>query len=153
MDFLQRKRIRLDADVYAIPNQFFSITISSYERKDYFRNSEVASFVHDCVTSGGLVEEARLAASCLMPDHLHLLIAPASRSLVKVIGQWKGQTTAAVRKKFGIVPLWQRSFFDHALRSEEDIRTVARYIVNNPVRKGLVSDWCEYPYAWCEWEA
>jgi REP element-mobilizing transposase RayT len=41
--------------------------------------------------------------------------------------------------------VWQSGFHDHALRSEDDLRTVARYIVANPLRAGLVHDLRRYP--------
>ncbi len=41
--------------------------------------------------------------------------------------------------------MWQRSFFDHALRREEDLRKAAEYVLNNPVRDGLVEDRRDYP--------
>jgi len=47
--------------------------------------------------------------------------------------------------------VWQRSFCDHALRKDEDVTKVAEYIVNNPIRRGLVKDWTEYPYSWHKW--
>jgi putative transposase len=46
-------------------------------------------------------------------------------------------------------PVWQRGFHDHALRKEEDIVSVARYIVANPVRDGLVRRIGDYPH----WDA
>jgi hypothetical protein len=45
-------------------------------------------------------------------------------------------------------PVWQRSFHDHALRSGEDPAQAALYVVNNAVRRGLVDEWQQYPYAW-----
>jgi REP element-mobilizing transposase RayT len=42
-------------------------------------------------------------------------------------------------------PVWQRGFHDHALRRDEDIVRVARYIVANPLRAGLVSRIGDYP--------
>ena len=41
--------------------------------------------------------------------------------------------------------LWQKAYYDHALRKEEDIRAVARYIVANPLRAGLVDKLGNYP--------
>jgi len=41
--------------------------------------------------------------------------------------------------------LWQKSFYDHALRKEEDVRDVVRYIVANPMRAGLVKNVGDYP--------
>ena len=48
---------------------------------------------------------------------------------------------------------WQRSFHDRALRSEEDVRQVANYILMNPVRAGLVDEPSEYLLSGSlEWE-
>jgi len=40
--------------------------------------------------------------------------------------------------------LWQRAYYDHAIREDEDIRKIARYIISNPLRSGLVSDIGKY---------
>ena len=41
---------------------------------------------------------------------------------------------------------WQKDFYDHIIRKEEDLAVQARYVLDNPVRKGLVPSWREYPY-------
>ncbi len=41
--------------------------------------------------------------------------------------------------------LWQKSFYNHALRKNEDVRAIARYIVSNPLRAGLVENIGDYP--------
>ena len=41
--------------------------------------------------------------------------------------------------------IWQKTFYDHALRKEEDVRDIARYIVANPLRAGLVEHIGDYP--------
>lgn len=41
---------------------------------------------------------------------------------------------------------WQKDFYDHIIRRFNDIATQVRYILDNPVRKGLVSSWQEYPF-------
>ena len=41
---------------------------------------------------------------------------------------------------------WQTGFFDHIIRKEEGLVHVARYILHNPVRKGLVEYWQDYPF-------
>jgi hypothetical protein len=43
--------------------------------------------------------------------------------------------------------LWHISYYDHVLRKEESMGKVAFYILGNPVRKGLVSDFREYPFS------
>jgi len=46
-------------------------------------------------------------------------------------------------------PVWQRGFHDHAVRREEDLQALARYVVANPVRAGLVQRTGLYPH----WDA
>jgi hypothetical protein len=45
--------------------------------------------------------------------------------------------------------VWQAGCYDHRPRSDEGLAKQARYIIENPLRKGLVRDWRDYPYAWC----
>ncbi len=86
-----------------------------------------------------------------MPDHLHLLIEIKNDDLVKLIGNWKRFTSNILRKQGINGQVWQRGFFDHALRKEEDLRIAAEYILMNPVRSGLVERSEDYPYAWHRW--
>jgi REP element-mobilizing transposase RayT len=48
-------------------------------------------------------------------------------------------------------PVWQNGFHDHALRQEEDLAEVARYIVANPLRAGLVERLGDYPHWHAIW--
>jgi len=41
---------------------------------------------------------------------------------------------------------WQKDFYDHIIRTNENIATQVRYILDNPVRRGLLSSWQEYPF-------
>jgi hypothetical protein len=41
---------------------------------------------------------------------------------------------------------WQRDFFDHRLRDDESFEEKAAYILNNPVRAGLVNRFEDWPY-------
>ncbi len=43
--------------------------------------------------------------------------------------------------------LWEANYYEHVLRNDEATRAVARYIVQNPVRKGIVEDYSKYPYS------
>jgi REP element-mobilizing transposase RayT len=78
----------------------------------------------------------------LMPDHLHALLSfpPSGRSMRTVVSKWKEWTAKAI----GIG--WQRDFFEHRLRQDESRREKAEYILQNPVRKGLVPCREDWPY-------
>lgn len=86
-------------------------------------------------------------AYCFMPDHLHILAAGSriDAQMINFVKHFKQNTGFWFHKKFRR-PLWQKGFFDHVVRRDEDIRAVARYILNNPVRAGLVRDFRDYPY-------
>jgi REP element-mobilizing transposase RayT len=79
----------------------------------------------------------------VMPDHVHLLAGfPAEGGFAATVRYWKHWTT----RHLGIE--WQRDFFDHRLRREESVREKADYILQNPVRAGLVDDWHRWPHVW-----
>ena len=81
-----------------------------------------------------------------MPDHVHLLLEGAQESdLPRFIQDFKQRTAFEYRRTLGQF-LWQKSYYDHILRKEEDVRDVARYIIGNPVRAGLVATAKDYPY-------
>jgi len=80
-----------------------------------------------------------------MPDHLHWLIEDASQ-MAKLVHSFKSYTTYAARTLGNGTRLWQRSYWDHVLRQDEDVRDVAEYIIHNPVRGGIVSEAAKYPY-------
>jgi hypothetical protein len=44
--------------------------------------------------------------------------------------------------------LWQAESFDHVLRSSESLDAKMAYLLDNPVRLGLVREWAEYPWLW-----
>lgn len=49
------------------------------------------------------------------------------------------------------VPVWARAFHDHAVRRDEDLTALARYVVANPVRAGLAEDVLGYSWWDAEW--
>jgi len=90
-------------------------------------------------------KSAQTLAYVLMPDHLHWLMQlGAERSLSQVVGSIKSVSAHTIPSL-----RWQSSFHDHAVRKEDDLRELARYIVLNPVRAELVSKLGDYPH----WDA
>ena len=89
---------------------------------------------------------ARVLVACVMPDHIHVLLSldGEGSSVAQYVRQWKSRWTRRLCRP-GEAPLWQRSFYDHWMRSDE-ASVYATYIVGNPVRKAMVEDWQAYPY-------
>lgn len=92
-----------------------------------------------------------MLAWVLMPDHVHwLLQLGAKDDLSSVVNRLKSASSRRANKILGQKgAIWQKSFHDHALRAEEDVRAIARYIVANPLRAGLVDNVHNYPF----WDA
>ena len=82
-----------------------------------------------------------------MPDHLHLLVEGLRddsdcRTFIKLAKQY---SAFYYKQRFG-TRLWQRYGYEHTLRDEEATLSVARYIIENPLRAGLVERVEDYPY-------
>ena len=152
MTLKQRKNIRLQKEAYSKQNQIFGITICTKDRISLFKNKKWAAVIIDTLKTGPFGKNVKCYAYCLMPDHLHLQLSPIDCNLIDQISRWKSYTTNLLQK-YGLEgPCWQRSFYDHALRKDEDIKTIAEYIVNNPVRSKLVENWIDYPFSWHKWQ-
>lgn len=98
---------------------------------------------------------AYLLCCVVMPDHVHLLFKPMideggeSFSIAEIIGSIKSATAHQINKALrrrGKV--WQTESFDRVLRSGEDVNEKASYILQNPVRRGLVNRIEDYPWYW-----
>jgi putative transposase len=96
-------------------------------------------------------EAFALLAYCFMPDHVHLLIEARSdasdcHAFITRAKQFSGYH---FRKVLGR-RLWQRYGFEHVVRDDETTLVVARYIVENPLRAGLVRRVEDYPFVGSE---
>ena len=84
---------------------------------------------------------------CFMPDHVHVMTLGRTprTDAWKTIVRFKQRTGFELSRR---IPgaRWQRGFHDHVLRSSEDLATHARYIAENPVRRGLAASWDAYPF-------
>ena len=84
-----------------------------------------------------------------MPDHLHMLLIGTltDAAFIPFMTVLRQRTAVAFRRKFG-ERLWQDGYFEWLLRSQDPSDRAIDYILNNPVRTGLVERPEEYPFAW-----
>ncbi|MEQ3440861.1 transposase [Pseudoalteromonas sp. BZP1] len=127
-------------------NHYYAITLVCHSRKNYFNNLFINRQI---IREMQNVEQENLLISntfVVMPNHLHWLFQLSNiLSLSEVVRIFKGRTAALFRKHFK-QRLWQKGFYDHQIRNEEDLVTNARYIVANPLRAGIISNLADYPY-------
>ena len=77
-----------------------------------------------------------------MPNPFHWLIQLQKGSLAELMCRVKSRSSKAINDHGAI---WQRGYHYRAVRSEEDLKMIARYIVMNPIRAGLVQKLGDYP--------
>jgi len=125
------------------------VTICTHNKEQIFDSEINARIVIDELLKAAKDLRFRVLSYCLMPDHLHVIVSPGESTLTlsKFLNIFKGRTTAAFRERKDLKKIWQRSAFDHVIRTEEDLKGVVEYIRNNPVRKGIVRNADDFQYS------
>ena len=129
----------------SIAGQIYSLTIVTKNRQHIFADFWQARKLIKVLSAVEKEEWATTLCFVVMPDHVHWLMQlgePKELScLVQLVKSW-------VTKRVG-KPIWQKGFYDHAIRKEEDLKNIARYIVANPLRVNIVNNINDYPH----WDA
>ena len=97
-----------------------------------------------------------LKGAVVMPDHSHMIFTPLIDydrmeifSLARIMDAIKGASAHQINKALGRKGrVWQAASFDHLLRSSESLDAKIQYLLDNPVREGLVTQWDQYPWLW-----
>jgi len=95
-----------------------------------------------------------LLAMVVMPDHVHLALCPLSTpdgtfSIPETLQAIKGTSSHRINQQLGHQGrVWQQESFDRALRREEQVEDKIIYMLENPVRAGLVGNPLDYPWSW-----
>jgi REP element-mobilizing transposase RayT len=107
-----------------------------------------------CLHDNGTQFDLRVAV--VMPDHVHMIFTPLINekalqiySLAEIMDAVKGASAHKVNKMLRRRGrLWQAESFDHVLRSSESLDAKIAYVLDNPVRLGLVRERTDYPWLW-----
>jgi putative transposase len=144
----RRKHNRLPLEVYQGPSAY-SITTTVKGRRPVFRRADVVALCMDKLRDAAGKTGFDVVAYCFMPDHLHLLVRTCENTdLVAFVRLFKQLSGYAYRRLTGDPEVrWQKSYYDHVLRRDEDLHAAARYVWGNPVRAGLVENAQDYPYS------
>lgn len=106
---------------------------------------------YEQIVRGTHEQAGAITAYCFMPDHLHLLVEMESEAsdCLRLVSRAKQFSGFHFKKRFGVA-LWQRYGYERVLRSDEATLTVARYILENPVRANLVARAEDYAFSGSE---
>ncbi len=144
---IREKRHRLQKELYR-GTVTASFTLCIRDGIELFTANDVVQIFIGILTSATNSSGCVVPAYCYMPDHQHLVLTGmddradlwrAVTAYKQKAGYWLSQNRPPVK--------WQKDFFDHVIRTNENLGTQVRYVLDNPVRKGLVARWQDYPYS------
>ena len=143
---LRKGRVSLD-------NQIYHISTSTIERKPLFLDFRFGRIVVDCLRHESNLGRTETLAYVVMPDHLHWLFAlTPGHSLSECVKNVKSNSARKINRLHNQGGrIWTSAFYDRAIRRNEDLPAVARYIVANPLRACLVQTIREYPLWDAKW--
>jgi len=143
---IREKRHRLAYEVYR-GSRAVSITACVKKRVSFFTTEARFAIFEGMLLDALKKFQCEAEVYLFMPDHAHLLlrgkcetsdILGAMRAFKQKSGFWLSCHHSSVR--------WQKDYYDHILRSDEALEKHVFYILNNPVRKGIVENWKKYPF-------
>ena len=137
----------------SIPNQIYHVSTATQGWQPLFQSFQCGRIVVDCLRHEHDSGHVESLAFVVMPDHFHWLFSlTGSRSLSESIKNVKAFSARRINEILGSSDaVWQPAFYDRAIRREEDLEGVARYIVANPLRAGIASSVKEYPLWDAKW--
>lgn len=138
------------------------------EGNRWLLREDVARFVHEAILFRD-DKEYELICSTVMPNHVHMIctvngeagegypIEHHSRktAVTRILHSLKRYTARECNKQLGRTgPFWHNESYDRVVRDEGEMDRTIRYVLNNPVKAGLVTDplqwkssYCKYPLA------
>ncbi len=124
MPEFQRTSIRLPAGRY-LGRQFYFVTLCFHRRRHYGANTRIANWLIRKLRQHAAACNFFCHAHCVMPHHLHVLVAGAKETsdMLKFVMKFKQDTAQPFAAKTDQA-LWQFKFYDHILRSRGPRRVV-----------------------------
>jgi REP element-mobilizing transposase RayT len=136
----------------SLPHHVYLVTTVCHGRRPHFGSAERADPVAALLHEGRLWRDSTALCWVLMPDHLHIVLQlGTSEPLSRLMNRVKSLTSRAAGVP-GSMPIWMRGFHDRALRRDEDLAAMIRYVGANPWRAGLVAAGEAYPYLGGTWK-
>ena len=128
-------------------NHIYHITTRTHAHEPLFNNFEAGRLVVKQINHEEKAGHIKTLAFVIMPDHLHWLMQLITdRPMSVAVNNVKSFSARRINQQQNRTGrVWQKGFYDRALRREEDVIVSARYIIANPLRAGLVQQIGDYP--------
>ncbi|KPU61391.1 transposase IS200 like family protein [Pseudomonas fluorescens] len=137
---------QLRAGRHSQSGQIYLLTAVTHRREPVFSDWRAGRLVVDQFRLAKTEGRAESLAWVVMPDHFHWLVELQNSTLPELMLATKSRSAREINTYLGRSgKFWQKGFHDRAIRREENLLTVARYIIANPLRAGLVRRVHNYP--------
>jgi REP element-mobilizing transposase RayT len=138
---------------YSENGQIYFVTMVTQNRIPYFSDFFMARKAIQQIALLHQEQKLYSLAWVIMPDHIHWLFQLTENNpLSKVVNLFKGRTARLLSKNIkNKEKFWQSAYYDHAIRKDENIKQIARYIVANPIRAKLVTKVENYSHWDADW--
>ena len=120
----------------------YFVTICVEDRQSVLANDKAFNAFKTAISK---LQHWSVLAATVMPDHLHVFVAPTQDRNAKS-GNFSAALKRWIREQLDASWNFQRGCFDRLLRSDESLHDKWLYVRENPVRAGLVKDWADWPY-------
>jgi putative transposase len=140
----------------------YFFTIVTYARLPILTTEESRGILHDAWLDVQGRFPFRTVAVCLLPEHLHCIWSLPEGDASYPL-RWKeikrlftkaylarvgpGEERSESRLKKGEAAIWQRRYWEHMIRDEQDLRRHEDYIHYNPLKHGFVQRVVDWPWS------
>ena len=154
----QPKSVERDRQLYLEQRRAFGRWDAALDALDdsprWLENPRIAELVVDSLHyRHGRVYH--LNAFCIMPNHGHVVFTPLAKedgtchSLAAIMHSLKRHTARQANLILGREgDFWQHESYDHVVRDLEEYQRIVAYVLNNPVKAGLVREWQDWPWSY-----
>ena len=128
---------------YYIPESIVFITQIVFKREPALGDPHNVDLLREVLHNVQDIHPFAMTAYVFLPDHFHIMIQPTGNSnFSQIMQSLKSNFTYIFKQRNEIrhpVRFWQRRFWDHVIRSEDDFARHLDYIHYNPVSHGLTT--------------
>lgn len=134
------------------PGGTYFFTVVTRSRRPVFSGEHARACLHDAFETTRAKQPFEVVALCLMPDHIHCILRLPEND-GDYPGRWRRIKLAFTRlhrsgaQGVAAAQAWQRGYWEHLIRNDDDLRRHVEYIHYNPVKHGLAPSPADWPWS------
>jgi len=134
-------------DCTSFGTDVYFVTASTWGHRALFQTERMANLFIDTIFHYRREKKFLIYEFVVMPNHIHMLLAPAGIALERAMQPVKGGYSYRVKKELGLdMEIWERGYVDHRIRNAADYARHVAYIRQNPVEAHIANCAQDFPY-------